>query len=165
MQIEIASDHRGYELKREIIRWLQERGYSVRDWGCSGSDSCDYPDYAYPAARAVAAAPGSLGVLLCSNGIGMSMIGNKVPGIRAALCVTVAMASQSRRHNNANVIALGADNLSQDENIQILESWLAAEFEAGRHCQRVEKIMAGECLAGSGRAPAGTDSEGGTLDE
>jgi RpiB/LacA/LacB family sugar-phosphate isomerase len=146
MQIEIGSDHRGYELKEKVAEWLRARGHIVTDHGCLSSASCDYPDHAYAVARAVAGAPGVLGVVICGNGIGVSMAANKVAGVRAALCTSVAMARQSRRHNNANVLALGAENVSQEENLAILEAWLAASFEGGRHERRVVKLTAGECL-------------------
>jgi len=145
MRIAIGADHRGYELKRRLIEWLREKGHEVRDRGCDRAESCDYPDHALPVARSVAVGSDTLGVLVCSNGIGMSMVANKVPGVRAALCATPAMASQSRRHNNANVLALGAELVSPEQNIAILEVWLAASFEGGRHARRVEKMMAREC--------------------
>ncbi len=145
MRIHIGNDHRGNELKRHLTRWLNEHGHEVVDHGCHGPDAADYPDHAFAVARAVAAAKGDLGVLICSNGVGMAMAANKVPGIRAALCVTPAMASQARRHNDANVLAMGADNASLPENLAVLEAFLAASFEGGRHARRVEKLSAGEC--------------------
>lgn len=144
MRIEVGSDHRGFDLKRSIVQWLTERGYEVVDHGCENVESADYPDHAYAVADSVAAHPGTLGVLVCSNGIGMSMVANKVPGIRAALCVSPAMASQSRRHNDANVLVLGQDNVAPEENLRILETWLGASFEGGRHRRRIEKIARGQ---------------------
>lgn len=144
MRIHIGNDHRGFDLKRHLSAWLNDQGYEVVDHGCDSAESADYPDLAYAVARAVAAHPDDLGVLICSNGVGMSMAANKVPGVRAALCVSPAMASQSRRHNDANVLALGADNLTPDENQAVLAAWLEASFEGGRHARRVEKIRAGE---------------------
>ncbi len=145
MHIEIGSDHCGYALKERLIAHLRERGHEVTDRGCDSADASDYPDHGYAVARAVAEHPGFAGILICSNGIGMSMVANKVPGVRAALCVTPAMASQSRRHNDANVLVLGADNVSAEENLRILEAWLEVSFEGGRHRQRVDKIAQGEC--------------------
>jgi RpiB/LacA/LacB family sugar-phosphate isomerase len=153
MQIEIGSDHRGYQLKRRVITWLEQQGHQVTDHGCDSTEACDYPDQAYAVARAVAAEPQALGVLICSNGVGMSMCANRVPGIRAALCISTAMASQSRRHNNANVLALGADNLPVEETLRVLATWLEATFEGGRHIQRVEKMTAGECRASRRSVP------------
>jgi ribose 5-phosphate isomerase B len=144
MRIHIGNDHRGYELKRRARLWLTEHGHEVIDHGADTTESCDYPDYAFAVARAVAAHPGDLGVVICGSGIGVSMAANKVPGVRAALCMTPAMAAQSRRHNDANVLALGADNLPDEENLRILETWLAASFEGGRHQCRVEKLARGE---------------------
>jgi ribose 5-phosphate isomerase B len=162
MHIEIGSDHRGFDLKAQIMDWLGRHGHSVRDWGCLSRESCDYPDVAFEVGRAVAASPGHLGILICSNGVGMAMAANKVAGVRAALCVTPAMADQSRRHNDANVLALGADNVTPEENLRVLEAWLAASFEGGRHARRVAKMTAGEereKRAASG--PAGGAGDGG----
>jgi RpiB/LacA/LacB family sugar-phosphate isomerase len=145
LHIEIGCDHRGYELKERLIRYLREHGNEVTDRGCDSADASDYPDHGYAVARAVAARKESAGILICSNGIGMSMVANKVQGVRAALCVTPAMASQSRRHNDANVLVLGAANVSTEENLRILEAWLEASFEGGRHQRRVDKIAQGEC--------------------
>ncbi len=145
MRIEIGCDHRGFALKEKIITILNGEGHDVVNHGCDGPESADYPDHAYAVARAVTGNPGSVGVVICANGVGVSMVANKVPGVRAALCVTPAMADQSRRHNNANVLALGADNVSDQENLGILTAWLKASFEGGRHSRRVEKITAGEC--------------------
>jgi RpiB/LacA/LacB family sugar-phosphate isomerase len=147
---EVGSDHRGFALRQRIRAWLAERGHPVRDHGCGGPEPCDYPDYAFAVARAVAATPGAFGVLVCGSGIGMSIVANKVPGVRAALCVTPEMARQSRRHNDANVIVLGADLAAPEENLRILEAWLGATFEGGRHARRVEKIVRGECPGAGG---------------
>jgi len=145
VRIGVGSDHRGFGLKQTIRRHLSERGYIVVDFGCTSPESCDYPDFAYPVARAVASGEVDLGVLICSNGVGMSMVANKVRGVRAALCTSKQMASQSRRHNDANVLALGADNLPEPENVAILDEWLAATFEGGRHERRLRKMAEGEC--------------------
>jgi RpiB/LacA/LacB family sugar-phosphate isomerase len=160
MQIEIGSDHRGYALKGILAGWLSERGYAVRDWGCASEAACDYPDFAYAVARAVSAAPGHLGVLICSSGVGMAMAANKVPGVRAALCFTPSMAAQSRRHNDANVLALGADLVALEENLQILAAWLEARFEGGRHALRVAKLTAGECAANARVDPGAGPGKG-----
>jgi RpiB/LacA/LacB family sugar-phosphate isomerase len=160
MQIEIGSDHRGYALKGAIMRWLSERGHAVHDWGCASEAACDYPDFAYAVAHAVAASAGHLGVLICSSGIGMAMAANKVPGVRAALCVTPAMAAQSRRHNDANVLALGADIVPLEENLQILAAWIEARFEGGRHALRVAKLTAGECRTTAQRDPGAGPGKG-----
>ncbi len=143
MRIHIGNDHRGYELKQRVRAWLEGHGHEVVDHGSPSAEPCDYPDYAFAVAGAVVAQPGDLGVVICSNGVGVSMAANKVPGARAALCLTPAMAAQSRRHNDANVLALGAETLAPEENLRILEVWLAASFEGGRHARRVEKLSRG----------------------
>lgn len=145
MVVEIGNDHRGFQLKEKVAQWLESQGHEVHDHGCGTEASSDYPDYAFAAARAVARTSGAMGVVICSNGIGVSMAANKVPGIRAALCVTVAMASQSRRHNDANVLAIGADNADESENMKIVETWFTTAFEGGRHQRRVDKLMSNEC--------------------
>ncbi len=144
MKIEIGNDHRGYLLKVALVEWLEKQGHQVTDHGCFSTDSADYPDFAFAAARAVTSAADHRGIVVCSNGIGVSMAANKVPGVRAALCLDLATASQSRRHNNSNVIALGADSVSTEENLEILATWLSTEFEGGRHEARVNKLMSGE---------------------
>jgi RpiB/LacA/LacB family sugar-phosphate isomerase len=146
--IEIGNDHRGFVLKEKVKQWLEAEGHIVHDHGCESGDSSDYPDYAFAAARAVSKTEGARGIVICSNGIGVSMAANKVPGIRAALCVTDAMASQSRRHNDSNVLAIGADNAPEAENMTIIKTWLATEFEGGRHQKRVDKLMQDECCGG-----------------
>ncbi|MBU1699310.1 MAG: ribose 5-phosphate isomerase B [Candidatus Eisenbacteria bacterium] len=142
----IGSDHRGYKLKAHFITWLESKGFVVEDAGPKSPDAADYPDYALAVARKVVAGVDTWGILICSNGVGMAMTANKVKGIRAALCCTPAMADQSRRHNNANVLCLGADNQSMEAGLEILESWLKASFEGGRHEKRVQKMMAAERL-------------------
>jgi ribose 5-phosphate isomerase B len=151
LRIYVGADHRGFHLKERLVAWLRQRGHEVEDLGTHGPESTDYPDYAFAVARRVAAEPGARGLLICSNGVGMAMAANKVRGIRAALCCTRAMAEQSRRHNDANVLCLGADNQSPEEAEEILEGWLTAAFEGGRHERRVRKMMAGE----EGHDPAG----------
>jgi ribose 5-phosphate isomerase B len=149
--IEIGADHRGYALKQTLIRWLGERGHAVTDRGCDSPVSCDYPIVAFAVARAVAGGPDRLGVLICGSGVGMSIAANKVAGIRAALCHTPEMARLSRCHNDANVLVLGADLVSPEENRRILEAWLEAAFEGGRHARRVRQMMEGERHGGPGR--------------
>jgi ribose 5-phosphate isomerase B len=154
--IEIGSDHRGFALKEALGRALTERGRRVTDRGCPDAGSCDYPDVAFAVARAVAASPGTLGVLLCGSGIGMSIAANKVPGVRAALCLTPEMARLSRRHNDANVLVLGADLVAPEENRRILDAWLETGFEGGRHARRVGKITEAELAAAPAAARGGT---------
>ena len=138
--IAIASDHGGFALKQELMAHLRERGLEYRDFGCFSADSCDYPDFGEPAARAVAAGDCDRGVLICGTGIGMSITANKVKGIRCALCGDCYSAELTRRHNNANILALGARVLGSGLAEKILDTFLDTPFEGGRHARRVAKI-------------------------
>ena len=140
MKLAIGADHRGFRLKEILKKHLAGLGHSVIDFGCEGEDSVDYPDYAEAVARAVASHRAKLGILICSSGVGMCIAANKVRGIRAALCVNELMATRSRQHNNANVLCLGADLLGPALAKRIVDAWLGAEFEGGRHLRRVKKI-------------------------
>ena len=137
MRISLGSDHGGYEVKEALKRRLGEAGHTVIDFGCAGTDPADYPEYGARAARAVASGDCARGILVCKSGIGMSMVRNKIPGVRAALCLDEEMAESSRRHNDANVLALAANRTGPAEAIRIAERWLAAPFEGGRHARRV----------------------------
>lgn len=139
MKIAIGNDHRAYKLKKRIVEYLKEKGIEYWDAGCNSEDSCDYPDLGFEVAKAVSSGEADYGIVLCSNGIGMSMVANKLKGIRAALCYTPDHGRQSKAHNNANVLVLGDD--TSDKTIEILEAWLNTEFEkGGRHERRVNKI-------------------------
>ncbi|MCL5992490.1 MAG: ribose 5-phosphate isomerase B [Bacteroidetes bacterium] len=140
MKIAIAADHAGFEYKSKIIEWLKESGNNPIDFGTNDSDSCAYPDYAYPAAEAVANHSAYYGIIICGSGIGMSIVANKVPGIRAANCMTPEMARLARQHNNANVLTLGARLINFEIAKEIISTFLNTEFEGGRHTKRVEKI-------------------------
>lgn len=142
MKITIASDHAGFGLKSRILRYLTEKNLETSDLGPDGRDSVDYPDFAVKVAMSVSAGRSDLGILICGTGIGMSIAANKVPGIRAALCHNVATAEASRRHNDANVLVLGERVLDEATALQIVETWLQSEFDAGRHQKRIEKILA-----------------------
>lgn len=142
MKIAIACDHGGYALKETIKQHLLEGGHTVTDFGTDSLDSCDYPDYAAPAAKAVAAGDCDRGVLICTTGIGVSMVANKVKGVRCALCHDPLSASLTRRHNNANVLAMGAGIIGPNLAREIVDVWLATDFEGGRHQRRVDKLMA-----------------------
>jgi ribose 5-phosphate isomerase B len=135
----IGSDHAGLELKRELAGVATELGYEVRDVGTHSSDSTDYPDYGHQVAGAVAAGEG-LGLLVCGTGIGMSMTANRHAGVRAALCGDVYSASMARRHNDANVLCVGARVVGPGLAGEILTAFLSASFEGGRHERRVNKI-------------------------
>jgi len=140
MKYFIGTDHAGFEVKPFVIEYLQKKGIEVEDLGTYSSESVDYPDYAHKVAEAVLANPGTMGILICGTGIGMSLAANKHKGIRAALCHDHYTASMSRRHNNANILCFGARIVGKGEIESILEGWLNSEFEGGRHQRRVEKI-------------------------
>ena len=140
--IAIGSDHAGYALKETIKRSLLEQGYSVEDKGCDGPDSVDYPDYAEAVARRVAGSDGVTGVLICGTGIGMCMSANKIRGIRAALVHGEFEARMSKEHNDANILCLGARTLASDVALNLVRTFLAAEFQGDRHARRVGKMMA-----------------------
>ena len=144
MKIAIACDHRGYEAKELIKNMLQRTGHEVIDFGTDESKSCDYPDYAIPASLMVARKEVDRGILICGSGVGMSMTANKIPGIRAALCLDELTARMSRQHNDANVLCLPAMLVNDPLILRIVESWLTTEFEGGRHERRVRKVMEAE---------------------
>ena len=141
MRIAIAADHRGHSAKEKIAVLLSEQGHEILDMGTNGSKSCDYPDLAYPAARAVAEFKVDRAIMICGSGIGMSICANKVKGVRAALCHDELTSQLSRRHNDANVLCLASDVMGEELMRRIVSSWLDAEFErGGRHQRRVDKI-------------------------
>lgn len=136
----IGSDHAGLELKRSLIEELRKRGIEVRDFGTNTSDSCDYPDFAHALCHAVEAGEAERGVLVCGTGVGMSIAANRHAGIRAVVCSEPLSARMSRRHNDANVLCLGARVVGPDTAVDILDAFLSAPFEGGRHERRVAKI-------------------------
>ncbi len=140
MKIALACDHGGLNLKREVIKYLAENGYEYVDFGTDSFDSCDYPDYALPAAEAVARGECDRGILICSTGIGVSIVANKVPGVRCAHCHDVYCARFTRLHNNANVLAMGEKVVGVGYALEIVETFLTTGFEGGRHSRRVDKI-------------------------
>ena len=140
MRIAIGSDHRGYQLKQEIIGFLKETGYDVEDFGAFTEDSADYPDYAHVVGNNVAAGSTQYGILVCGTGIGMCISVNKVPGVRGAVCRNVFEAQRSRQHNDANVVCLGADITDQIQAFEIIRTFLDTPFEGGRHQRRLDKI-------------------------
>jgi ribose 5-phosphate isomerase B len=141
MKIALGADHGGYSLKEKIKNWLESSGYTVVDFGCSSAESVDYPEYALMVANEVATGTEDIGILVCGTGIGMSMTANKVPGIRAALCNDVYCAEHARRHNDANIMAIGGRIVAPETAIEIVKTFLTSDFEGGRHARRVEKIM------------------------
>ena len=138
----IASDHGGFALKQEIMAHLKDCGVAFEDLGTYSEESVDYPVYAAKLGRAVAAGEYERGILICGTGIGISMAANKIRGIRCALCSDCYSAEMSRRHNNANVLALGGRTLGAELAKKITDTFLATEFEGGRHQRRVDLIMA-----------------------
>jgi ribose 5-phosphate isomerase B len=144
MKVSVASDHAGYELKEAVKRHLAAAGHEVVDFGTNSTASTDYPDYATPAARAVASGEVERGVFICGSGQGMVMTANKVRGVRAALAWHPEVARLSRQHNDANVLALPARFIGTEEALETVDVWMDAEFEGGRHIPRVEKMMKAE---------------------
>ena len=142
MKIAVAADHGGLNLKNKIKEYLQSNGYEICDFGTNSTDSCDYPDFALLAAEAVASAKCDRGIIVCTTGIGVSIVANKVPGIRCALCHETNGAELTRRHNDANVLALGAVAVEEEVAVKIVDIFLKTEFEGGRHKRRVDKITA-----------------------
>ena len=141
MKISIACDHGGYDLKESLKKWLNENNYEVIDYGTNSKDSCDYPDFGRLASEAVRDNLVDRGIVICTTGIGMSIVANKVKGVRCALVSNTEGASLTRRHNDSNVLALGAKFTDDALAKEITKIWLETEFEGGRHQRRVDKIM------------------------
>ena len=137
MKIAMGCDHGGYALKCELIKHLEEQGHEVKDFGCYSTESCDYPEFGEAAARAVASGECERGIVICTTGIGISIAANKVRGIRCALCSEPLSAEMTRRHNNANMLAMGAGMIGKNMAERIVEVFLSTEFEGGRHERRV----------------------------
>lgn len=140
MKVAFACDHAGYELKKFLIGLMRERGYEIKDFGTHSTESCDYPDYAHPAADAVESGECAFGVAMCGSGNGICMTLNKHQGIRAALCWLPEIAALAKQHNNANILVIPARFVSRDEAVEILDAYLDATYEGGRHERRVGKI-------------------------
>lgn len=139
--IALACDHGGFKLKQEIIKELTSRGLEFKDYGTYNEDSCDYPEFGEKAAVAVASGECEKGIIVCGTGIGISIAANKVNGVRCALCSDCFSAEMTRRHNDANILALGERVLGTGLALKICNTFLDTEFEGGRHARRVEKIM------------------------
>ncbi len=140
LTVALACDHGGYALKEALKAHLAAKGIPCEDFGCHSAESCDYPIFAEKAARAVADDQCRLGVVVCTTGIGVSMVANKVKGVRCALCHEPWSAQMTRRHNDANMLAIGAGVTGTNLALEILDAFLAAEFEGGRHQRRVDLI-------------------------
>lgn len=141
MKIVIGNDHAAVEMKKEIARFLEEKGIEVINVGTDTTESVDYPVYGEKVGRAVAEGRADLGIAICGTGLGISLAANKVRGIRACVCSEPYTAEMSRRHNNCNVLCFGARVVGMDLAKMIVETWLNAEFEGGRHQRRVDEIM------------------------
>ncbi len=140
--VALGADHGGFPLKEILKKSLQEKGYQVDDCGTFSTESVDYPDFAYAAAKKVSDGKAWRGIIIDGAGIGSCMTANKVPGVRAAMCYDHATAVNSREHNDANVLTLGAGLIGENLARQIVETWLKTDFGGGRHARRVDKIMA-----------------------
>jgi len=157
MKITIASDHAGFKFKRQILQYLSDHGIEAVDLGTESECSVDYPDYAIKVAQGVSEGSIERGILICGTGIGMSIVANKFPGVRAALCHNEATAKASRSHNDANILVLGERVISEDAALSILEIWLRTDFDGGHHQQRLDKIREIEVQAS--RSDTETDQE------
>lgn len=144
MKIALGCDHGGYELKEFIITVLNKLGYEHEDFGCYSTESCDYPDFGAAAARAVAEGKCDRGIVICTTGIGISIAANKIKGIRCAHCADCLQAEMTRRHNDANMLAMGAGMVGPNLAERIVEVFLNTDFEGGRHARRVGEITAME---------------------
>ena len=140
--IAIGCDHGGFELKNHVIKYLEDKGYEVKDYGTYSEDSVDYPDCAKPVCEAVMSGEAEKGILFCGTGIGMSIAANKVKGIRAAACSEHFSAKFTRLHNDSNILCLGGRVIGVGTAIELADLFVDTEFEGGRHANRVDKIMA-----------------------
>lgn len=140
--IAIGSDHGGFELKTHIIKYLKDNGIEIKDFGCYDENSVDYPDIAQTVAKSIICGECENGILICGTGIGISIAANKINGIRAAHCHDVYSAEMTKRHNNANIICMGGRVVGRELAFMIVDAWLNAEFEGGRHQTRIDKIHA-----------------------
>ena len=139
-KIAFASDHAGFDLKNKVKEYVQSLGYETVDFGTDSDASCDYPDYAHPAAEAVEKGEYDFGIAMCGSGNGIQMTLNKHQGIRAALCWLPELATLAKQHNNANILVLPARFITEEEGLRIVKAYLEAEYEGGRHQRRIDKI-------------------------
>lgn len=139
-KIAFASDHAGYELKLKLEKYVESKGYEIEDFGTDSEESCDYPDFAHPAAMAVEDGRCAFGIAMCGSGNGIQMTLNKHQGIRAAICWKEELAALARQHNDANVLVLPARFIDSVDALKIVDTFMSTDFEGGRHIRRVEKI-------------------------
>ena len=142
--IAIGADHGGFKMKETLKRFLSELGHRVQDFGTNSEEAVDYPDFAHAVARAVADHSAEVGIIIDGAGVGSAMTANKVPGVRAAACYSVAVARNSREHNDANVLTLGSKTINEAEMREIVKAWLSTELKEDRHRKRVDKIVSVE---------------------
>jgi ribose 5-phosphate isomerase B len=140
MLVAIGSDHAGLDLKEDVVKLLLELKYEVKDFGTDNPQSVDYPDFGEKVAGAVSSGETERGILICGTGIGMSIVANKFPNVRAALCNELFSAKMSRVHNDANILVLGGRIIGKDLAKEIVRTWMSAGFESGRHLDRLNKI-------------------------
>jgi ribose 5-phosphate isomerase B len=140
MKIAIGCDHAGFDIKDEVIDYLQSLGHTVENCGTNSSESVDYPVFGHAVGDAVISGKADFGIVICGSGIGISIAANKIEGIRAALCTSVEHAKMSRKHNNANVLALGSRMTNLSLIKEIITEWLSSNFEGGRHELRINKL-------------------------
>ena len=140
MKIAIASDHGGYQLKEEVKKYLEDRGIEILDLGTNSEESVDYPEYGHACGEAVASGKADRGIVCCGTGIGISIAANKVKGVRCALCTDVNMAVMTRKHKDANMLAMGGRTTDTKTALEITAAWLDTEFEGGRHQRRVDML-------------------------
>jgi ribose 5-phosphate isomerase B len=142
MKIAIGSDHAGFEVKKGLIQLMRQMGHEVQDYGTESLEACDYPLFAEKVATAVSKKQSERGILICGNGIGMSIVANKIPGIRAALVLTEKMAIDTRQHHDSNILSLAGRDLPKETNLRLAEIWLTTPFShVERHERRVQEIM------------------------
>ena len=142
MKIALGSDHGGYDLKVHVMQVLERLGYEYEDFGCFAKERCDYPDFGAAAARAVAEGKCDRGIVICTTGIGISIAANKIKGIRCAHCADCLQAEITRRHNDANMMAIGAGFTGPNMAERMVEVFLSTAFDGGRHARRVDKMTA-----------------------
>ncbi len=142
MKIALACDHGGFDYKEKLKSVLLSEGYEVKDFGCYSADSVDYPDMAYPCAKAVSSQEADRGIVICGTGIGVSIVANKVEGIRCALCSDLFSAQATREHNDSNMLAMGGRVISEEMMLKIAKVWLETPFSNDeRHLRRIAKVM------------------------
>lgn len=140
MKIALGADHGGYELKEQVKKYLNDKGFEVLDLGAHSTESVDYPEFGKAVGNAVVEGKVDRGIIICGTGIGISIAANRIPGVRAALCTNTTMAKLTREHNDANVLALGARMVGDVLALDMVETFLTTEFEGGRHAARIAKI-------------------------